>query len=339
MTGDQTSVPADADVERDELGRVVSVGQTLSAASVGAAGESPKPSSAFGAELNPLCDELIEKNLALIQSYGVGLEDSFDFDQGTGELTLVFPNGRELMCEAEILGSFDPAQRTFLWAWANPSLTEEVTRTAQHIRRIGEGRGEAILTEGEQAIKFDVIGRLMAYGASVGELVGVYRAMSGHTSVFVAMKRISHAGDRFGADAPAAGDAAAAESLVDSFDSKMFALDARHNDGEREGVDAELLAQKIAVYDDHWRRDDDYWKPCSFGWPSDHDPGEYRVSFTAPDGAGGLVIGHAAGRYGTAKQVYRIGLFDDGPKITDQLIEWGSGFIWPEPVEEDRPQP
>ena len=31
------------------------------------------------------------------------------------------------------------------------------------------------------------------------------------------------------------------------------------------------MNKMLVVYDRSWRRDDDYWKPCSTGWPSDYE--------------------------------------------------------------------
>ena len=63
-------------------------------------------------------------------------------------------------------------------------------------------------------------------------------------------------------------------------------------------------------------------------WPSDHDPDTKALRFTLPHPRGGaldIAIGKHAG-----ETVYRIEPVDGTLKITDQLLDWGAGFIWPE---------
>lgn len=352
LAGDQQAVPPGATVERDDQGRVTKVTQTLSANDDAGSGDgdgqpkpSPEPSPALAAELDDAVPWLLDRNRQAIEDHGIGLETNYDFDQGTGELTLSFPDGRQLIAAGQILGSFDPKQRTFLWSWANPSMVDGVTGLAGRLRQRGENDGEPLLTEPELAIRMPLIGRLSALAARIDDSTGLYRAVTnGHTSVFIAYRptRFLDADGRevsaqdFVGPAVDEGDRSAAEALVARHDADMLAADTMFNTArERDGREADTKPARdlqAAAYERDWRPVGEGWGPGAYSWPSDHDPDLYRFTFTGPDGTGGLVTGKAGGPHGIKRLVYQIAFFPDGPKIVDRPVEWGGGFAWPEPA-------
>ena len=89
----------------------------------------------------------------------------------------------------------------------------------------------------------------------------------------------------------------------------------------------EIIAKKKAIYQRDWRRDDGDWVPCSAGWPSENDTSGEILRFSVPHLEGGVLDVTEKGlRSGT---VFLIEHGDAAPKITDRLLDWGSGFVWP----------
>ncbi len=345
LSGDQTSVPKDAVVERDAKGRVTAVRQTLSAADRDEDRPkypSPTPSEALTDAMDLSARKLVANNIEAASTYGLGVERNFGFDQGTGELELVCDDGRKLIADGQILGSFDPRARSFMWSWNNPSMSEHVTKAARDAKSAGAATGEASLTEPVQSLNFEAITRLVGHAAMQAGCANVYRAMiNGATSVFIGFtpKRFLNASgadisrDDFIGTLFSETDRTAAEQMVRKHDTDMLAADRVYyetrTDSELTPDMAPCISMKTKAYDRDWHRDNDDWRPSSTSWPSDHDYTQYRVYFTAPDGMGNLLIGHAADAHGVRKLIYKIGLIDGQPKIIDQLINWGDGFIWP----------
>lgn len=347
LQGDQNSVPDNAKVERDSQGRVSSVKQELSLSGSEARkrAPAPAPSSAFEDKLAASADTFLLTNKRLIETFGVGLESNYSFDQEEGELVLQFPDGRDITADGQIFGTFDPAQRTFLWGWANPSLNPSVTKHVSQIRDSLFAKSEPLLVEGEQSIEFSLITRLMAFAAAQGDFDGVFRAFTNdNTSVFVGFKiKTLHSPDgralnesEFLGEPFDQADIDAALTLVKRHDAEMFVIDKAYSEANQNvdnGTDIALmrtlLADKDKIYQRDWRRDDDDWEPSSLGWPSDHDADQYGFHFQARNGSGGLLIGKTVAPRSFKQQIYIVERFDDGFKITDQLIEWGTGFIWP----------
>lgn len=336
LAGDPNAAPADARVERDAQGRIVSVSQTLSGGP--ATNVHPKLviGEGLGARVREACDWLANRNIALARMHGIGLEQTYAFDQDEGRLDLIFGDGRKISARGQLVGSFDPRDRSFLWAWANPSIRHDLLEDAQRAQAEGRRTGEAALTTPMQSADFGQLTALLALVSQISGADGLYRCITnGSTSVFVTYRidtLLLPDGTRVDANAffaERAGDEmlASAGALAKAYDNEMFEIDrAYHERGDENAMD-ELLSNKLDIYERYWSRDDDDWKPCSFGWPSDHDPATIKVRFTAPHLLGGA-LDISIGKM-VRKTIYRFESRGVALKITDQLINWGDGFVWP----------
>jgi hypothetical protein len=291
---------------------------------------------ALAARIKTAAAELASANIAAAERWGLGTETDFSFDQDDGQLKLVFENGKSLAFPSQFIGSFDPSDNSFLWAWANPSLAENLTALARSIKEQGTAQGEAILTTAKQGLNFDEITQLVAFAGRQGEMPLVYRCIvNGHVSLFLALGEPEHfdaKGKRVASMMTTnigRAEREAADARVAAFDKDCFAANAdkQSNKGKADALKT-AIASKMIAYQRDWSRNDDYWEPSSAGWPSDHDTGEDQHRFVIPhiDGAVLCVrVTKEAQRY--ARRVEWIG---GTPKITDEIIGWGAGFMWPQ---------
>lgn len=330
MAGDQDAAPPGAKVERDAQGRIISVQQTLSLTEDNPDAPAHPPlatTDGLTARLDAACDWLSNRNIALARERGIGLERDYAYDQDIGRLILKFGGRKTLAAHGQILGSFDPRDRSFMWSWANSSIQPELCEDAARLKAEGERLGVAALTTPVQTVAFDDLLPLLALAAQDGGADGVYRCMvNGSTSLFVALRL----------DGPKpAGESSdglleAAHALAAGYDREMLPIDRDYHAREEEsGGLRDLIDRKMEVYRRYWSRDDDYWEPSSLGWPSDHDPDMIRLRFTLPHPRGGA-LDVAIGE-GSRQTAYRIEQVDGALKITDLLIDWGDGFVWPVP--------
>lgn len=339
LAGEQSAaIPEDAIVERDAQGRVVRVQQTLSATSPGAQttqlprldiAESSKPALAEASQW--LCRQNIEAACNL----GIGLENNFSFDQGDGLLRLFFDQLPPLLLPSQLLGSFTPGDRSFMWGWHNPSFQPDLRMAAEKAREAGRQLGEAAFDCPVQRVTFEQLKPLLAFAAQASGCDGVYRAiLDDNTSVFI--------GFRIPEDAPrlAAADAAFARlalACAESYDREQLAQDAfyqaqkQRGDEDNDDDDDDLLHRVIAAkresWQQHWARDDNDWQPCSVSWPSSHERSLSPIQFIAPHPVGGVL----ACRIGPSMRqtIYHLRPVGDQARIVDQLLDWGEGFIWP----------
>lgn len=341
LEGDQSAAPPDARIERDAQGRIVSVSRTLRSDIPAPSGPDNYPRLVLGESIRPrlseACDWLTSRNISLAREHGIGTETSCVFDQGEGTFEMVFSDGRKIVANVQFLGSFDPRDRTFLWAWANPSVQEALCEDARLAQAEGHRVGEAALTAPRQTADFGQLMPLLSLVSRMSGADGLYRCTTNSTSIFTTFRIDAHVlpdGTRVDANAFFADRAddemlASAADLARSYDSEMFAVDRTYHTESDESTQAmkELLAVKREIYQRYWSRDDDYHWPISFGWPSYHDPDEFKISFTARHPLGGALDISIKKLVG--KNVYRFERLGGALRLTDELIEWGEGFVWP----------
>lgn len=327
-------IPQNASVKRDGQGRIAEVSMTLGDEVPAEVHPDNPPSDRFQKELTAASKALVSTNTKLIQM-GIGNEQNYEFSQDDGKLTFLFADGRKIIAEGEIIGSFDPAAKSFMWAWANPTISTDINSPSVQVRQLGLAKNEPVLLEPKQSLKFKKITELMAFVAQHGKLDGIYRAITnGHVSVFIGYRLKSFV-DSKGHEVTAESFAgkvspehiSRAQAHCDAYDSEMLIVDEGYHAQDDRGKMGVFLDRKTEIYARFWKRDDDYWKPCSLGSPSEHNVKDYRIKFSGPINNQAVLIGRADGV--RPKTVYQVEFFDDTPKITDQLIDWGYGFIWP----------
>ena len=335
FSGNPGPAPAGVDVERDALGRVVSATATLSA---GPAADvtSRYPPLAFTRDCRPELEAasrwLCERNMAAAQGWAIGLEHDYTFDQADGRLVLKFGHGPDLTLDAQVLGSFDPSNRSLMWGWHNSSLRPELQQAALLARAEGARRGEAALTTPVQTMFFDQMTPLLAWAAQIAGVDGVHRARTDSgTWVFLAYRLQGVPSRLAPLDAALATEALA---LVERHDHDQAEQDRVYDEQKSASdgsFDGDLLRRivdtKMISWRRDWARDDDYWHPCSTSWPSDHDRTRAYQQFLAPYPTGGVL--DVTIRDSVRHTVYRIERRDDALKITDKLLDWGKGFLWP----------
>jgi len=328
------NLPSDAVVTRDSQGRISEVQVSLGQEKEKANYPTSQSSSNFQKQLNIASEALISNNIKLIQK-GIGLETTYDFFQDSGKLILSYDGGRKIIAKGEIIASFDPGPGSFMWAWANPTISTDESSISTKLRVLGETLNEGLLLNPTQSLKFAQIVDLMAFAMNEGAFDGVYRAfVNGYVSTFIAY-RVESFIDADGNDIAESNflqitkdeQLSKAQNHCTAYDNDMFLIDQEYN-SQAEGADMKpFLGRKNKLYSHFWKRDDDDWKPCSFSWPSNHDLKRHNISFASSGGNQTVLIGRVSENMSIT--VYRVEFFENEPKITDQLIEWGNGFIWP----------
>ena len=138
----------------------------------------------FKAFLNGSMEGLRLQNESHQRTWGLGKSERWDFAQDTGELVFTFPD-QIVVAPAQIIGSFNSQDRSWLWAWANPSIRDSVKQDSIKVREYGEQhRIQRLTTAGWQGEEAD--GWQMA--ALAGRLCGsngAYRAPSGANFIFI----------------------------------------------------------------------------------------------------------------------------------------------------------
>ena len=113
----------------------------------GNGGETPE----FHALLDKSMEELRAKTMVHQAGWGFGKAHRWSLDQSRGDLLLTFDNGVAATCPAQIIGSFDATDGSWLWGWANPSIADSLKRDSLRVRDYGQQHGLARVTTAEWA--------------------------------------------------------------------------------------------------------------------------------------------------------------------------------------------
>jgi hypothetical protein len=120
--------------------------------------ESPRPTPE---ELTPEFKQLIERSRNHLEaltaahagSWRFGREENWDMNQDEAILRFHFQDGTLAEAPAQAIGSYNVQQRSWMWAWANRSIDDHLSRDSARLRDLGEAKGYPLLTT--QSFKTD----------------------------------------------------------------------------------------------------------------------------------------------------------------------------------------
>src|ERR1700758_3448313 len=104
--------------------------------------------SEFNTLLEKSMAELRAKTMGHQTGWRFGTADQWSLDLSQGDLIFTFNDGIVATCPAQIVGSLESTDGSWLWAWANPSIPESLQRDSLRVRDYGQQRQIARLTSG-----------------------------------------------------------------------------------------------------------------------------------------------------------------------------------------------
>ncbi|WP_165246434.1 DUF6882 domain-containing protein [Paludisphaera soli] len=144
-------------------------------------------------------EELIKAGVAELQmktrshrdGWGFGKFERWCMDTQKGELRFTNKDGFTATCPAQAIGTYNRDDGGWLWAWANPSLPDDLKRDVFKVKAYGEERGLPLLTEprlnlGDEARAWE----LAALAVKLNEAQGAYRCLLGSTAFFVSFGEV-----------------------------------------------------------------------------------------------------------------------------------------------------
>jgi hypothetical protein len=116
-------------------------------------------------------------------TWGLGKSERWDFVQDTGELVFTFSD-MVAHTPAQIIGSFDSREDTWMWGWANSSISEPLARDSVRVREYGEQHHIRRLTTATWPGEEKDGWHMAALANRLCETNGVYCGPAGTTFVF-----------------------------------------------------------------------------------------------------------------------------------------------------------
>lgn len=134
--------------------------------------------------------EELELKTEAHKAWGLGKITHWDLDQDVGDLVFSLPDGMKAVCPAQIVGSYNYDDHTWLWAWANPSIDENLRRDALKVRKYGEEHHLERLTTAKFVGTEKDAWAMTALAVKLCGEQGAYRGPSGPGAVFIAFGEV-----------------------------------------------------------------------------------------------------------------------------------------------------
>jgi len=154
--------------------------------SKGNGGETPE----FKALLEKSMAELRAKTTGHQAGWGFGKANQWSLDMSQGDLVFTFDHGVVATCPAQIVGSLDSADGSWLWGWANPSIPDSLKRDALKVREYGQREKIARLTSEEWFGTEQDAWSMAALACKLCDGQGVYRGPAGSALVFISFGKV-----------------------------------------------------------------------------------------------------------------------------------------------------
>jgi hypothetical protein len=111
--------------------------------------------------------------------------DRWHMDMDSATIVFSFADGRRATASVQVVGTYNPADGTFLWGWDHPSVPEPLRGHARLVRDFGEEHGIEDLKERKVEVSPERAWEFTALAVRLGGANGGYRADAGGPLVFV----------------------------------------------------------------------------------------------------------------------------------------------------------
>ena len=119
------------------------------------------------------------------KAWGFRKESSWRLDQGAREISFYFADGKVARAPVQVVGTYNPRDRSFVWAWDHPSFREPLREHAYLAKAWGEMHDLAKWTTGKVQCTEKEAWEFTAVAARLGKARGAYRGPSNGPLVFV----------------------------------------------------------------------------------------------------------------------------------------------------------
>jgi len=135
-------------------------------------------------------DHIAESTRAHADRWGLGSADRWSLDQREGRVVWTFAD-RVVSAPAQILGSWSSKAGSFVWAWDNATILEEVSRTAEQVRAFGAEHEVLALTTSPLAVDEEQVRDLIALAFAIGGCTGLYHPYDGRLATYVVFGEVT----------------------------------------------------------------------------------------------------------------------------------------------------
>jgi hypothetical protein len=173
----------------------IAVGCLLLTATTGCRNaQEPSMSARSSGDFQKLLDSSMEElriKTEAHKAWGLGTFERWDLDQEDGSLVFSNAEGATAVAPAQIIGSFSTRDNTWLWAWDNPSVVDELKTHALKVKEYGEANGIEQLTARKWTGTEEDAWAMTALAVKLNNAHGAYRGPAGPAYVFMTFGEVT----------------------------------------------------------------------------------------------------------------------------------------------------
>ncbi len=128
-----------------------------------------------------------EKQNKLNEEYGISRFNKYQFSQKDKTIKLMKETGEFISFKAVCIGSWGYEDESWVWAWHNNNLSDEIRTEAEELKKLKDKTGFAVFEEGSFKCE-EIVGKDLAF-VSVQELKadGIYRIQADESYLYLAL--------------------------------------------------------------------------------------------------------------------------------------------------------
>ena len=145
----------------------------------------------FQAFIDACFAELERKQQYLVDTFGFGSFDRFNYDFNIEEIYLL--KNEDVLVKAKIIpiGSFNTENSTWLWGWANEAFPENHRAKAAKLKELEKITGFEMLGDKVAEIDEDMAWEIAGMALNLLGFEGVYRGPANQTDYYYAMDKVT----------------------------------------------------------------------------------------------------------------------------------------------------
>jgi hypothetical protein len=117
-------------------------------------------------------------------------EADWSLDQDAGKIVFTTPQGATAVAPAQIIGTFNTEDGTWLWAWDHPSVVPTMAEHARKVLVYGQEHGYARLTTRKLSCTQEQCWELTALAYMLCGANGAYRGPAGSAHVYMTFEKV-----------------------------------------------------------------------------------------------------------------------------------------------------
>ena len=128
---------------------------------------------------------------AHMSTWGIGNEGTWNVDQDTGQISWIFSDGKLAHAPVQIIGTYNPKDKTFLWGWDHPSVQKPLQQHARLVKEFGAKHNITKFTTQKVKVSEEEAWEFVAVANRLANANGGYRGDAGGPLVFMTYGEIT----------------------------------------------------------------------------------------------------------------------------------------------------